>query len=441
MSSPATPIPMPSLGESVSSATVTSWLKQVGDSVDLDEPLVEVSTDKVDTEIPAPLAGVLIEIAVHEGETVEVGTTIATIAATVPSPVAAPASAPSEHQPESSHPHRPMDPTPRIDDAENGFLSPVVRVLIAEHELDPSALVGSGPRGRITRADVLGAVQSHDFRSQGTPPASVPTAQQSPTSQQDAALARPIHSAMPPTQRLVDRTISTPPVLAERMVDSQHTPAPLTSVVEVDVTKLSDLRDSAQERFETTEGVRLSFLPLFAKATVEALQQHPNFNASADHGSGAATHHDGRHLGIVVETANGVAIPVIRDAGDLNVAGLTRRMADLAERACTDHLSPEELSGGTFTLCDTGGRGTLFETSLVNQRQVAVLGTGTVTRRPTVVTDRSGVESIAIRSIVYFALTYNPNLVDHADAARFLATIKQRIENAAFDLATSPPQA
>ena len=222
-------------------------------------------------------------------------------------------------------------------------------------------------------------------------------------------------------------------VIAERMVESLHVSAQLTTVVEVDVTRISVLRNKVKKQFETREGVKLSFLPFFAKAAVEALKQFPAVNAQIDQTAGTITYHDAEHLGIAVDTERGLLVPVIRDAGDLNIAGLARKIADLAERTRTNKVTPDELSGGTFTLTNTGSRGALFDTPIINQPQVAIMGTGSVVKRPVVVTDETGADSIAIRSMVYLALTYDHRLVDGADAARFLSTVKARLEEAEFE--------
>ena len=222
-------------------------------------------------------------------------------------------------------------------------------------------------------------------------------------------------------------------IIAERMVESLHTSAQLTTVVEVDVTRIAALRARAKADFEHREGVKLTFLPFFAKATVEALKAHPSVNAAIDTTAGTITYHDAEHLGIAVDTDRGLLVPVIRDAGDLNIAGLARRIADLAERTRTNTISPDELSGGTFTITNTGSRGALFDTPIINQPQVAILGTGAVVKRPVVATDEVGNESIAIRSMAYLALTYDHRLVDGADATRFLTAIKSRLEAGAFE--------
>ena len=427
-----TSVVLPQLGESVTEGTVTRWLKQVGDTVQADEPLLEISTDKVDTEIPAPASGVLLSIAVGEDETVPVGAELGVIgtvgavpaaAAPVPAPVPVPvpvpvpaavAAAAEAIEPEGSEPN---------------YLTPLVRKLAAEHGVDLATVTGTGLGGRIRKQDVLAAAEaaraaaaSHAAAAAVPAVAPVPTA----AAPAPAAAASPLRGRTEKMSRLRR-------IIAERMVESLHTSAQLTTVVEVDVTRIAALRTRAKADFEHREGVKLTFLPFFAKATVEALKAHPTVNASIDTTAGTIAYHDAEHLGIAVDTDRGLLVPVIRDAGDLNIAGLARRIADLAERTRTNAISPDELSGGTFTITNTGSRGALFDTPIINQPQVAILGTGAVVKRPVVVADTDGNESIAVRSMAYLALTYDHRLVDGADATRFLTTIKGRLEAGAFE--------
>jgi 2-oxoglutarate dehydrogenase E2 component (dihydrolipoamide succinyltransferase) len=248
-----------------------------------------------------------------------------------------------------------------------------------------------------------------------------------------AAPTAPAAAPASPLRGRTDKLTRLRRVIAERMVESLQTSAQLTTVIEVDVTRISMLRQKVKRSFEATEGVKLSFLPFFARAAVEALKQFPQLNASIDLAAGTVTYHDGEHLGIAVDTERGLLVPVIRDAGDLNIGGIARKVADLAERTRTNKVSPDELSGGTFTITNTGSRGALFDTPIINQPQVAILGTGAVVKRPVVVTDETGSDSIAVRSMVYLALSYDHRLVDGADAARFLVAMKSRLEDGSFD--------
>ncbi len=451
-----TPVVLPALGESVTEGTVTRWLKAVGDAVAVDEPLVEISTDKVDTELPSPAAGTLVEITVGEDEVVAVGATLGIIgtagapaapaapapaapapaapapaaaaAAPAPAPAAAPApapapapAAPAPAAPTASAPAAPAPAAPAAAAPAapvDAYITPIVRKLAADNGVDLATVVGTGVGGRIRKSDVL------DAAAKATAPA--PAAAAPAAASASAAAPSPLRGRTEKMTRLRK-------VIAERMVESLQTSAQLTSVIEVDVTRISQLRQRAKKSFETTEGVKLSFLPFFAKASVEALKQFPQLNASIDMAAGTVTYHEGEHLGIAVDTERGLLVPVIRDAGDLNIGGIARKVADLAERTRTNKVSPDELSGGTFTITNTGSRGALFDTPIINQPQVAILGTGAVVKRPVVVTDETGSDSIAVRSMVYLALSYDHRLVDGADAARFLVAIKQRLEDGSFE--------
>ncbi len=462
-----TPVTMPALGESVAEGTVTRWLKQVGDPVEVDEPLLEVSTDKVDTEIPSPVAGSLLEIVVAQDETVKVGAKLAMVgdAGVLETPAAPdqpdqsvepqsvepqsaePQSAePQSAEPQSAEPQRSKQPAPASDTDESAgapYVTPLVRKLAAEHGIDLSGVQGTGVGGRIRKQDVLAAVEApQPEEPQPEEPQPEPEPEPKPPSppvphqEPQAAAAR--HSAQPPvaaselrgTTEKMSRMRS---VIAKRMVESLQISAQLTTEVEVDVTRLARLRDRAKRDFEAREGVKLSFLPFFAQATVEALKQHPKVNASIDTERGEITYHGAEHLGIAVDTERGLAVPVIHEAGDLNIAGLARRITDLAERTRTNKITPDEMSGGTFTISNTGSRGALFDTPIILQPQVGILGTGTVVKRPVVLSGDDG-DTIAVRSITYLALSYDHRLVDGADAARFLNTIKQRLTDAAFEL-------
>lgn len=432
-----TPVTLPALGESVTEGTVTRWLKAVGDDVTVDEPLLEVSTDKVDTEIPSPVAGVLTAISVAEDETVEVGATLGLIgaagssapAAATPPPAAPAAPAPSPAAPAATAPVTPA-PTPATAPSaasSSAYASPIVRKLARESGVDLAGVTPTGPDGRVTKDDV---------RSAGTtaPVAVTPAAPPTP-----APVVSPTPAARAPETAESGKRGHTESmsrlrrVIAERMVDSLQVSAQLTTVVEVDVTRIAALRSRAKAAFLTREGISLSFLPFFARATLEALKAFPNVNASVDSEAHTVTYHDSTHLGIAVDTERGLLVPVIRDAGDLTLSGLARRISDLAERTRTNKVSPDELSGGTFTLTNTGSRGALFDTPIINQPQVGILGTGAVVKRPVVVTEPHGEDAIAIRSMAYFALTYDHRIVDGADAARFLSAIKARLEAADFE--------
>jgi 2-oxoglutarate dehydrogenase E2 component (dihydrolipoamide succinyltransferase) len=437
---------------------VTRWLKAVGDSVAVDEPLVEISTDKVDTELPSPVAGTLVEITVTEDQVVAVGATLGLIGtgAAAPAPAAAPAApapaaAPAAPAPMATPAPAPAAPAPApaapaeapvpaatappapaapvaapaaavVAESSDSYVTPLVRKLAADNGVDLATVTGTGVGGRIRKSDVLSAAAAK------AAPAVAPLA---PV----AAAAAPAAAAVAtsPLRGRTEKMTRLRRVIAERMVESLQTSAQLTTVIEVDVTRISMLRQKAKKNFEATEGVKLSFLPFFAKASVEALKQFPQLNASIDMAAGTVTYHEGEHLGIAVDTERGLLVPVIRDAGDLNIGGIARKVSDLAERTRTNKVSPDELSGGTFTITNTGSRGALFDTPIINQPQVAILGTGAVVKRPVVVTDENGSDSIAVRSMVYLALSYDHRLVDGADAARFLVAVKNRLEDGSFD--------
>jgi pyruvate dehydrogenase E2 component (dihydrolipoyllysine-residue acetyltransferase) len=534
-------VSMPQLGESVTEGTVTRWLKREGEHVEADEPLLEVSTDKVDTEIPSPVSGVLRGITVAEDETVAVGAELAIIdedGAAAQGAPAAEAAEPQESEPPASEPtaaapepqqapaeaapepayepaayqapayeqaapepayqapapppaepaqyeapaaasyqgyqapaapaYEPVVPSSQesgngtadaeavafADGADGPYVTPLVRKLAAEHGIDLATVAGTGVGGRIRKQDVLDAarVGRGPEAVQAAAPAPAAAAPQAvaappppaaPAAPQAAPPAAPPAAAEAPARRpsivpsslrgTTERMSRARQVIAQRMVESLQTSAQLTTVVEADVTAIARLRGRAKAAFEAREGVKLSFLPFFALATVEALKVHPKLNAVIDTASGQVTYHDAEHLGIAVDTERGLMVPVIRNAGDLNIGGLARKIADLASRTRAGQVSPDDLAGGTFTLTNTGSRGALFDTPIINQPQVGILGTGTVVKRAVVVEDPTLGEVITVRSMVYLALTYDPRLVDGADAARFLVTIKERLEEGAFE--------
>jgi pyruvate dehydrogenase E2 component (dihydrolipoamide acetyltransferase) len=579
-------VSMPQLGESVTEGTVTRWLKKEGERVEVDEPLLEVSTDKVDTEIPSPASGILRGIAVDEDETVAVGAELAVIddgasgdaapaaddsasaepaesaepaqpqaaqpepaqaEAAQPEPAQAEAAQPEPAQPEpaqaepaqpaaeqaaassdgwsspgsqpnyappaqspspaaspghsaSSGPPAPAyapppaygqprgqqppaadaaspadtapaaaasaaqgqpspdesapaaehvqtdeypPPTQLPSAGEAPYVTPLVRKLAAEHAVDLETVTGTGVGGRIRKQDVIEAGRAQRAAQppqpaqpaaqaqapQATQPQVTQAPQQAPAAQPGPA-SRP--AVVPSSLRGTTQRMSRPrQVIAQRMVESLRVSAQLTTVVEADVTAIARLRGQARQDFEAREGVKLSFLPFFALAAVEALKVHPKLNALID--GDQVTFHDAEHLGIAVDTERGLMVPVIHSAGDLNIGGLARKISDLASRTRSGHVAPDELAGGTFTLTNTGSRGALFDTPIINQPQVAILGTGTVVKRPVVVEDPALGEVIAVRSMVYLALTYDHRLVDGADAARFLTTVKNRLEEGAFE--------
>ncbi|MGC7193835.1 2-oxoglutarate dehydrogenase, E2 component, dihydrolipoamide succinyltransferase [Mycobacteroides abscessus] len=438
-----TSVKMPELGESVTEGTVTRWLKKVGDEVGVDEPLVEVSTDKVDTEIPSPVAGVLLSISANEDDTVAVGGELAVVgaadaapaapapAAPAPEPAAAPAAAaapPAPPAPPAPAPApaapAPASTAPAANGAagDNPYVTPLVRKLAAENNVDLSALSGSGVGGRIRKQDVLAAAEA------AKAPAAAP-APAAPAASAPAAVAPSLAHLRGTTQK-ANRIRQ---ITAKKTRESLQETAQLTQTHEVDVTKIAALRARAKAAFAEREGVNLTFLPFFAKAAVEALKTHPNVNASYNEESKEITYFDAEHLGIAVDTDQGLLSPVIHNAGDLSLAGLARAIADIAARARSGNLKPDELAGGTFTITNIGSQGALFDTPILVPPQAAMLGTGAIVKRPRVIRDDAGNESIGIRSVCYLPLTYDHRLIDGADAGRFLTTIKHRLEEGAFE--------
>ena len=415
-----TVITMPALGESVSEGTVTRWLKNVGDSIQVDEPLLEVSTDKVDTEIPSPVAGILLAIDVAIDTTVAVGARLALIGVSGGTPIV---SAPIVSAPVVSAPivSAPIVSAPVVQPLDV-YVTPLVRKLAQDLGVNLTSVKGTGVGGRIRREDV----EAFAKPVVATTPViiSSPISAPSPSSPAPLTGLSPLRGTTVTMSRLRK-------VIASRMLESLHVSAQLTTVVEVDVTKIARLRDKAKVNFEAREGVKLSFLPFFAVSICEALKQHPVLNSSVE--GDQITYHGSEHLGIAVDTARGLLVPVISNAGDLNMGGIARKIADLAARTRDNKVTPDELGGGTFTLTNTGSRGALFDTPIINQPQVAILGLGAVVKRPMVVRGEDGGETIAIRSMVYLALSYDHRVVDGADAARFLTTLKARLEGGAFE--------
>ena len=421
-------VKMPALGESVSEGTVTRWLKKEGDQVAIDEPLLEVSTDKVDTEIPSPVAGTLEKILIQVDTTVAVGTDLALIsegATTVAAPVvAAPVvAAPVVAAPVVAAPAPvAVKPTAPIEDS---YITPIVRKLASDNGVDLAKVTGSGVGGRIRKEDVMAAAP----RPANATPSPSPALSMSPSTSNSQRATTP--AAISPLRGTSAKMSRLRKVIAARMVESLQVSAQLTTVVEVDITKIARLRDRSKANFEAREGVKLSFLPFFTVAVCEALKQHPVVNSSLD--GDLITYHGAEHLGVAVDTERGLLVPVIRDAGDLNIGGIARKIADVAARTRDSKITPEELGGGTFTITNTGSRGALFDTPIINQPQVAILGIGAVVKRPMVVKSEDGGETIAIRSMVYLALSYDHRIVDGADAARFLTTLKERLEDGRFE--------
>ena len=471
-----TPVTLPALGESVTEGTVTRWLKSVGDEVEVDEPLLEVSTDKVDTEIPSPVAGTLQSISVEEDETVEVGAELCVIGdgsaapessdepepepekepepepekEPEPEPEPEPAAEPEPEKredPVKAEPAAEKAPAPTKQDKQDGgqpsgestssssssssseggtYVTPLVRKMAAEHGVDLSSITGTGVGGRIRKQDVLAAAES--AKQASAAPAEEPAAE----SGRSAPAAE--KSTPSPLRGKTEKVSRLRKVIATRMRESLQTSAQLTQVVEVDVTNIARLRESAKADFLAREGVKLSYLPFFAKAAVDALKSHPALNATFDLEAGEVTYHDSENVAFAVDTEKGLLTPVVKDAGDLSIAGLAKKIADVAQRTRTNKIGPDDLSGGTFTITNLGSVGALWDTPIINKPQVAILGPGAVVKRAVVIDDPNLGETIAVRHMVYLALTYDHQLVDGADAGRFLQDVKGRLEAAKFDV-------
>ncbi|MDQ0683293.1 pyruvate dehydrogenase E2 component (dihydrolipoamide acetyltransferase) [Streptomyces achromogenes] len=467
-SAEGTDVVLPALGESVTEGTVTRWLKSVGDSVEADEPLLEVSTDKVDTEIPAPTSGVLLEITVAEDETAEVGAKLAVIgapgaapaaapapaapapapAAEAPAAPAAPAPAPAAPAPAAPAPApapvaaapapaapapapaapAPVTPAPAAAPAqaadEGAYVTPLVRKLAAENGVDLGAVKGTGVGGRIRKQDVIAAAEAAKAAAAPAPAAAAPAA--------PAAKKAPALEASP----LRGQTVKMPrirKVIGDNMVKALHEQAQLSSVVEVDITRLMKLRAQAKDSFAAREGVKLSPMPFFVKAAAQALKAHPAVNARINVDEGTITYFDTESIGIAVDSEKGLMTPVIKHAGDLNIAGIAKATADLAGKVRANKITPDELSGATFTISNTGSRGALFDTIIVPPNQVAILGIGATVKRPAVIETEEGTV-IGVRDMTYLTLSYDHRLVDGADAARYLTAVKAILEAGEFEV-------
>lgn len=444
----ATEVVLPALGESVTEGTVSRWLKEVGETVEADEPLVEVSTDKVDTEIPSPASGVLLEIRVPEDEVASVGAVLGMVGSPSAAPAAAEPAAPAAPAPAAATsaasaapvaaapapaPEAPKGPTPspaassapRIAPRASGeadpsaYVTPLVRKMAADLGVDLASVTGTGVGGRIRKQDVQAAAEAAKAPAPAAAAAPAPAATPSAPAP-DADAKRGTSEKMPRLRQII----------ASRMVESLQTAAQLTATVEVDLTAISKLRAKVKDDFKRREGTGLTYLAFISKAAVEALQAFPIINAYIDDKN--IVYPGAEHLGIAVDTPRGLIVPVIRDAGDLNVGGIAKQISDLAARGRDNKLSPDELSGATFTITNYGSAGTLFDTPVINQPNSGILGTGALVKRPVVVKDSFGNDTIAIRDMMYLSLTYDHRLIDGAVAARYLSAVKRRLEEGAF---------
>ncbi len=432
-SADATPITLPALGESVTEGTVSRWLKEVGDSVEADEPIVEVSTDKVDTEVPAPASGTLLEIRVPEDEIAAVGSVLGLIgdAAAAPAPAAPSPAAPVQATPPA--PAAPAVPAPsaavapavapRAGGNKDVYVTPLVRKMAADLGVDLSTVQGSGVGGRIRKQDIEAAAQAAKAPKPTPAPAPAAPAAKMPAAPQGSDQEKRGTEEKIPRMRQI---------IAQRMNESLATAAQLTATIEVDLTAVAALRNKVKNDFRSRNGVGLTYLAFIAKATVETLTKFPAFNATMNLEEKKIVYHGSENLGIAVSTDRGLMVPVIKDANDLNVGGLAKAIADVAARTRDNKISPDELSGSTFTITNYGGNGTLFDTPIINQPNSAIMGTGALVKRPVVVTDQFGNDTIAIRQMMYISLTYDHRLIDGATAGDFLSAVKARLEAGDF---------
>ncbi|HJF14210.1 MAG TPA: 2-oxoglutarate dehydrogenase, E2 component, dihydrolipoamide succinyltransferase [Enteractinococcus helveticum] len=458
-------VTLPELGESVTEGTITRWLKEVGDTIEVDEPIVEISTDKVDTEIPSPVAGTVLEIKVQEDEDVEVGQVLALVGssdgaaaapAPAPEPEPEPASAradeapeaeeaPAEEptQPAASKPEPTPAPTPPAEKAPSspeetprgdGYVTPLVRRLAREQDVDLAEVTGTGVGGRIRKQDVLAAAAAKEYEArQEAPAAAAPaTAATAAPAASRPAPTDPVSSVDPSKRGTTEKAPRIRQVIADRMVESLETSAQLTQVHEIDMTRIVNLRNQVKARFKAENGVNLTFLAFITQAATEALRAHPALNAEYNAETKEITYHDREDIGIAVDTERGLMVPVIKGAGNLNLTGIANAISDLALRTRDSEVKPDELSGGTFSITNLGSFGALFDTPVINQPQVAILGPGNIVKRPVVSTDAEGNDVIAIRHMMYLSLTYDHRIVDGADAGRFMTQLKNRLEGGEF---------
>jgi pyruvate dehydrogenase E2 component (dihydrolipoamide acetyltransferase) len=416
-----TDIIMPQMGESIVEGTITKWLKKTGDKVQRDEPLFEISTDKVDAEIPSPAAGILQEIKVAEGATVQVNTIVGTIAADGEA-AAAPKAPTTEAKKEAPKPQAAPDPQPApsisSDEDEHARSSPLVRKMARENNIDLAQVEGSGLGGRITKQDITAFLEKG---SAAPPPAPVVP---KPAAAAPVPAPRPAPAAIPGD--LVPLT-NMRRIIAQRMVESRRTSAHVHCMFEVDITRIVNIRNKQKNGFEQRHGARLTFMPFFLRGTIIALQQFPIVNASLE--NEGIRYHKHVNVGIAVALDWGLIVPVLKHADELNFLGLQRGITDLGERSRAKKLKPEEVEGSTFTITNPGQFGAVFGLPIINQPNSAILGIGGIMKMPLVVTDKDGADSIAIRSVVHLTLGYDHRLIDGAVADQFMALLKKTLEN------------
>ena len=432
---PATDVIMPQMGESIFEGTITKWLKQVGDTVQRDEPLFEISTDKVDAEIPSPAAGVLTEIKVPAGNTVQINTVVGVIGGTAgaaaPAPAAAaPAPAPAKAEPAPAA--APQEASAGAAAAENVRSSPLVRKIAKDNNLDLGQVPGTGAGGRITKSDVLGFIEKHGA---GAP---TPVAAAAPVSAPAAALAKPaapVAPAAPATPALPGELVPMSrmrAIIAQRMVDSKRTNAHVHTVFKIDFTRIVKIREKEKSKYEQRNGVKLTYMPFISRAVIATLRKMPIVNASME--GDAIRYHQNINLGIAVALDWGLIVPVIKQAEERSFVGIARAIADLAERARGKKLKPDEVGSGTFTITNPGIFGEQFGTPIINQPESAILGVGGLFKEPAVVTSEDGTDSIAVRHMIHLTLGFDHRIIDGADAGKFMAEVKKYLENWSEDI-------
>ncbi len=427
----STEVVMPQMGESIFEGTITKWLKQVGDTVQRDEPLFEISTDKVDAEIPSPAAGVLSEIKAEAGSTVQINTVVAVIGGAGPSSAAAPAAKPEPPaaqlatNPEVAKQAPVSDEEASASAHERLRSSPLVRRIAKENEIDLNKVPGTGSSGRITKEDVLGFLSQKGETRAATPaPAAPPPAAPKPAAPAPAASA-PKAGELVPMSRMRS-------IIAQRMVESKHTSPHVHTVFRIDMTRIVRLRDKEKSKYEQRNGVKLTFMPFIARAVIQALRKMPIVNASME--GDAIRYHQNVNLGIAVALDWGLIVPIVKQAEEKSFLGVARSIVDLAERARGKKLKPDEVGGGTFTLTNSGIFGEQFGTPIISQPESAILGIGGLFKEPLVITDEYGTDSIAVRNVIHLTLGFDHRIIDGADAGKFMSEVKKYLENWSEDI-------
>ena len=423
-----TDVVMPQMGESITEGTITKWLKKPGDTVQRDEPLFEISTDKVDAEIPSPVAGVLSEIKVPEGSTVTINTVVAVIGGAAGKTAAPAAAAPTAPAPPAATPAAAppaATPPPATAEGERVRSSPLVRKIAKENNIDLTKVPGTGASGRITKTDIVSHVEQGQKQvAAPAPPAAAPASASAPAPAKPAA-PQPQPGELVPMSKM--RAI-----IAQRMVESKRTSPHVHTVFKVDMTRIVKIREKEKSKYEQRNGVKLTYMPFITRAAIVALRKHPIVNGSVE--GEAVRYNKNINIGIAVALDWGLIVPVVKQAEEKNFLGIARAIADVADRARGKKLAPDEISGGTFTLTNSGIFGEQFGTPIINQPQSAILGIGGLNKEPEVITDKDGNDSIAIRSIQRFTLGFDHRIVDGADAGKFMSDFKAYLENWSEDI-------